>query len=231
MEPSANRDSDKSTLPKDLQPKDPYGILQMQINNLSIGNIHGNNSKTNPRAQHHETTRGGTPLSTPSLILPPKASINAASTSAAAVGVNHYQGIPKMPLTTHSLSLSHQQGERIISSGVPTPVRSSASGAVFNPNVTAPCSTSNTGFPTVTTTSGGGGSAVGVVGGAVGVPVLPTVSSVAATCTNTAVAPTGAIPTTNSITPRSSTSTTIGESVGKQVGAPSTSSTDRKSVV
>lgn len=231
MEPSANRDSDKSTLPKDLQPKDPYGILQMQINNLSIGNIHGNNSKTNPRAQHHETTRGGTPLSTPSLILPPKASINAASTSAAAVGVNHYQGIPKMPLTTHSLSLSHQQGERIISSGVPPPVRSSASGAVFNPNVTAPCSTtsSNTGFPTVTTTSGGGGSAVGVVGGAVGVPVLPTVSSVSATSTNTAVAPTGAIPTTNSITPRSS-STTIGESVGKQVGAPSTSSTYHSNV-
>jgi hypothetical protein len=152
MEPSANRDSDKSTLPKDLRPKDPYGILQMQINNLPIAGNHGNISNTNPRAQHLETTRGGTPLSTPSLILPPKASINVASDPSAA-GVNHYQGIPKMPITSHSLSLSHhhQQGERIISSAVPPPVRSSAS-AVFNPNVTAPCTTSsNTGFPTVNT--------------------------------------------------------------------------------
>lgn len=199
MEPSANRDSDKSTLPKDLQPKDSYGILQMQINNLNTAGNLGSNSKISPRAQLLETTRGGTPLSTPSLILPNKTSINAASTTVA-TGVNQYQGIPKLPVASQSLSLPHQ-GERMVSSGVPPPVRSSAS--IYNP-FTAPCT--NVTFPSVGPGSGGGGSAGGDGGG---LGVLPTVSISAS------AAAAAGIPTSTSSTQRSASTITTGEAVEK----------------
>jgi paired amphipathic helix protein Sin3a len=150
MEPSAGRDSEKSTIdPRDLPPKDSYVIHQIhsQPDNLNYISNNNNNNANKPRAQL-ETTRGGaTPLSAPSLI--PPSSINNMASSTASTGAN-FQGIPSVL----PLSLSHH-GEQNQISGM---LRSAG---FINSNV-APV--------------GGGGAAAG--GAAVAPPAISAPSSV-----------------------------------------------------
>lgn len=111
MDPSARRDSEKSTIdPRDLPPKDSYGILLMQSQPNNLNNIsNNNNNNVKPRAQ----LGGATPMSAPSLIRP--SSINNMASSTTSSGA-HFHGIPSMlPVSSHQLSLSHHRDQHQMS--------------------------------------------------------------------------------------------------------------------
>jgi hypothetical protein len=111
MDPSAGHDSEKSTVdPRDLPPKDSYGIHLMPSQPNNLNNSNNNNNNVN---KPHAKLGRATPMSAPSLI--PTSSINNMASSTTSSGA-HFHGIPSMlPISSHLLSMSHQREQHQIS--------------------------------------------------------------------------------------------------------------------